>query len=102
MYRVADSGRAVCQLIALSRKTDYVLHRARLDRRVHQEQISGSESDAGDRRKILEYVVGKFAVNARVDREGPGDMQHRVPVRRRLCDDVRAYDAVGAGTVVHD
>jgi hypothetical protein len=84
---------------ARPRKLDEILERFHAQRRRHHERALGI-TDPGDAGEILERVVGKIAVQRRVDRESGGTDEERVAVGRGLRDEGRADRAARAGAVL--
>ena len=84
---------------ARARLLDEFLERARLQRGMHdQHQHVGGE--LGDRREVLDGVVGEVVHQARVDDMVRGVEQQRVAVRRRARHDGRADVAAGPAAVL--
>ena len=91
---VVDAGRLRLGIL------DQLLDAFHRQRRVHH-QHDRDRSELGDRREILDRVVGRL-LQAGVDREGDGGDQQRVTVGRGLGDDVGADRAAAARPVVND
>ena len=101
MRRGAGTGRRVVEagwlrLGVVDELLD-VLHR---QRRMHH-QHQRDRGDLGDRREILDRVVG-LLLQAGVDREGDGRDQQRVAVRRGLGGGAGADGAAAARAIVDD
>ncbi len=62
----------------------------------------GRRSDLGDRREILEGVVGQAGVDELVERVTARHQDQRVAIRGRLRKRLRGNDAAGARTVIND
>src|SRR5258706_4826559 len=101
--RAAARGRVVELARLRLRQGDQLLHRARGNVRIHDQDV-GLDRDQRDRREILYRVVAEFAVETLVGRENavvaeePGSA-----VGRALRDDLRGDIAAGPGAVLdHD
>ena len=100
----ADAGGAVvqCARLALGER-DELLHGFDAERRIDHHDV-GIGRGHGDRREILQRIVGKILVDGRIDRDRPGlTEQQRVAVGVGFVHQLGADDRAGAAAVLdHD
>jgi hypothetical protein len=101
--RGADAGGAVAQLAGIRLGVgDELGDVAGGNRRMHRQHV-GRDADQADVRHVGDRVVAKLLVERGADAVRADIAQHqRVPVGRRLRDQLRCDRAAGAGLVLDD
>ena len=102
LRRGADAGAGPVHLaVGRLRLLEEFLHR--LDRRLrrHHEHV-GRGADHHQRHEVLERIVGRRRIEARIDHEGAGADQQGVAVRRHAGDRGGRDVAAGAAAVLDD
>ena len=102
MRRRSDAGTGVAQLVRIGlRARDQLRDRGDAGGRRRDEHI-GRRVQLGDRREVLERVVGRLLVERGIDHEGARHHHQRIAVGRAARDLRDPEIAAGAAAILHD